>query len=369
MNPRLCLFLALAGCVATPDDERDDSFLGSGKADTGGIDADSPEAAQILAVANGASRDTLVETVGLATRSADALVAYRIGDDEQAGTADDERFDGLAELDAIPYIGPVAFGKLLAYVRAHDAMVLVAGTSFDMGCIGSAGTSWGAAYYQRCGAYEDRHRVTLHAFWIDRTEVSNAAYRSCVVAGACSRPTPIWNLDYFTSDPEQAPVVRVTWDQARAYCSWRGGRLPTEAEWELAARGTDGRMYPWGAATIAPSCVRVNFYGLNTYCNFNNPYARHAVSSTSETSAGNDVSPFGAVDMLGNVREWVNDFWDLHYYAQSPELDPAGPATGTSHVVRGGSYNTEASGLNLTARADSRDIGGDSDVGFRCAGD
>ena len=367
MNPRLCLIVALAGCLSADEDNRDDSFLASGKADTGGIDPSSPEAVQILAVANTASRDQLVDTIGLATRAADALVAYRLGDDEQAGTADDQRFDDLAELDAVPYIGPVAFGKLLAYVRLHDAMVLVPAASFDMGCVGAAGAAWGGQYYQRCGAYEDRHRVTLHAFWIDRTEVSNEAYGSCVAAGACTRPTPIWNLDYFTSDPPRAAVVRVSWDQARAYCSWRGHRLPTEAEWELAARGTDGRMYPWGASTIAPSCTRVNFYGLNTYCNFNNPYARHAVSNVVETSPGNDVSPAGAVDMLGNVREWVNDFWDLHYYAQSPELDPAGPATGTTHVVRGGSYNTEAANLYLTARADSATIGGDSDVGFRCA--
>lgn len=368
MNHQTCLLLALAGCLASaPEDERDDTFLGSGKADTGGIDE--TYGPQILAVANTATAEQFVDTIGLATRAADALIAYRLGDDETPGTADDEHFDSLAELDAVPFIGPIAFGKLLAYVRLHDGMVLVPAASFDMGCIGSAGAAWGTEWYQTCGSYEQLHRVSLGAFWIDRTEVSNAAYRTCVAAGGCSRPSPIWNLDYFTSDPESAPVVRVTWEQARAYCAWRGGRLPTEAEWELAARGTDGRMYPWGASTIAPTCVRVNFYGLNQFCNFNTPYPRHPVSNTSETAAGNDVSPVGAVNMLGNVHEWVSDFWDLHYYEHSPELAPTGPASGLSHVVRGGSYNTEARTLNLTARRDSRTIGGDADVGIRCAAD
>jgi formylglycine-generating enzyme required for sulfatase activity len=371
MTYRSSVLIALAACTATTptDDDRDASFLGSGKADTGGIEDGSPEAVQILAVANTATADQLIGVVGLSERAADAIVAYRLGDDEQPGTADDERFDNLAELDAVPYIGPIAFGEFLAYVRAHDRMVLVPAASFAMGCIGPAGAAWGSEFYQTCGAYETLHQVTVHDVWIDRTEVTNADYRGCVNAGGCSRPSPIWNIDYFSSDPDDAPVVRVTWDQANAYCAYRGKRLPTEAEWEHAARGEDGRMYPWGASTTPPTCARVNFYGLNAFCNFNNPYVRHRVVGPSETGPGNDVSPFGAIDMLGNVSEWVHDFYDLHYFEYSPEVDPQGPDTGISHVVRGGDYETEASDLRLTLRGDSRDIGGDAGIGFRCAED
>ena len=168
-----------------------------------------------------------------------------------------------------------------------------------------------------------QHTVYLDAFWIMQTEVTNAQYAKCVAAGACEWPTNnSWRRG---DDYADYPVTDVDWNQANAYAQWAGGRLPTEAEWEKAARGKDGRTYPWGEE--GPSTALVNC------CDFVN-----AITTVGSFPAG--ISPYGLLDMSGNVWEWTADWYDSGYYNQSPARNPSGPAGGERHVVRGGAYNS-----------------------------
>ena len=194
-----------------------------------------------------------------------------------------------------------------------------------------------------------QHAVYLDAFWIDRTEVTNAQYRRCGVAGGCTEPA-FWSDSNYNA-PDQ-PVVGVDWDQATAYCDWAGGRLPTEAEWEKAARGTDGRIYPWGES--APNCDKAN-YG--------NCVGRPAAVGSYPAGA----SPYGALEMAGNVWEWVSDWYDDGYYASLADHNPQGPSSGTYRGLRGGSWYDNSGGVRSAYRGgDSPDFG-NSLHGFRCS--
>jgi len=149
-----------------------------------------------------------------------------------------------------------------------------------------------------------QHTVYLDAYWIDQTEVTNAQYNQCAMAGVCSGGdmAPEWT-DF--------PVTNVNWLQAQIYCSWVGGRLPTEAEWEKAARGTDGRTYAWGETL---GCDYTRYHGA--------PCGGEALPVGS-LPAG--ASPYGALDMSGNVAEWVSDWMGIKYYEESPRENPQGP--------------------------------------------
>jgi formylglycine-generating enzyme required for sulfatase activity len=176
------------------------------------------------------------------------------------------------------------------------------------------------------------HSVYLDAFWIDKTEVTNAQYAKCVEAGTCTRT---WCWDHSNFNAPDQPVVCALWNNAHDYATWVGGRLPTEAEWEKAARGTDKRKYPWGDS--APDCGKANFrgcFGVTT-----------AVGSH---PAG--ASPYGALDMAGNVFEWVSDRYDEGYYARSPARNPRGPDAGAFRVMRGGSYIGDEQSLRCANR-------------------
>lgn len=216
------------------------------------------------------------------------------------------------------------------------------------------------------------HHVQLDAYWMDQLEVTNAMYLLCVKSDTCEPPQSFKSqrrTDYF-NNPEfnDYPVVYVTWGQAKAYCEWAGRRLPTEAEWERAGRGDDFRTFPWGEDKADGTLANFNFIVNDT-------------SRVGSYPAG--ASPFGMLDMAGNVAEWVNDFYDYDY-ASSDVLNPTGPLTSGSfnRVVRGGSLGdaeinirvskrSSVPGSILSAAPNTSDYLGSFSprIGFRCAAD
>ena len=251
-------------------------------------------------------------------------------------------------------------------------MVRVPGETFVMGKEGSQDAP--------------QHQVTLSPYAIDRTEVTVAAYRACAQAGACTAP----HLEEFdgyctwaAAGREQHPVNCVDWAQADAFCRWAGKRLPTEAEWEHAARGADGRLYPWG--NEPPTAERLNACGRecagSTWMQAtldasvpmppNTPRAMYDGDDGWQTTApvGSfpaDVSPFGVLDMAGNVSEWVADRFAP--YPTDALTDPTGPPAGKARAWRGGGW---CDTVLTVARADWR-MGSAPDfavpaLGFRCA--
>jgi eukaryotic-like serine/threonine-protein kinase len=201
-----------------------------------------------------------------------------------------------------------------------------------------------------------QHTVYLDAFWIDRTEITNAQYASCVAEGHCTLPgnTISSRHSSYYGDVQYAdyPVVYVNWNQSQAYCAWAGRRLSSEAEWEKAARGTDGRLYPWGNA--APDQNRLN-------------YNSNKGDTTAVGSYIFGASPYGALNMAGNVWEWVNDWYSSTYYQNSPARNPLGPDSGTDRGLRGGSWNNSDRYIRTAQRYSNIPAYWYYDVGFRCA--
>ena len=191
------------------------------------------------------------------------------------------------------------------------------------------------------------HRVYLDEFHIDKYEVTNEQYNQCISAGPCS---PNKKYNGFT-DPRQ-PVVGVDWNQASTYCSWAGKRLPTEAEWEKAARGKDGRTYPWGEGI---DCTKANYYKCG----------HKKTKPVGSYPSG--ASPYGAMDMAGNVWEWTADWYDKKYYRNSPNRNPKGPSSGTYRVVRGGGWILNPRVVRPSDRLWSAPSNRIDYYGFRCA--
>jgi serine/threonine-protein kinase len=246
-----------------------------------------------------------------------------------------------------------------------------------------------------------QHRVYLDAFWIDRTEVTNAMFRRFVAATGYTttaekrgfgtvhvdwmdRQGADWQHptgpDSDLAGLDDHPVVQVSWEDATAYCTWAGRRLPTEAEWEKAARGTDGRIFPWG--NTLPAGNQVNGADrrlrigptdglVESDSRIDDGYAHTAPVGSYPDGA----SPYGALDMAGNVSEWVYDWWDITYYTHSPARNPTGPATGVTQSAywsgpvrdnRGGNFFRSGYDLRTTFRWPE---GADAfyALGFRCA--
>lgn len=199
--------------------------------------------------------------------------------------------------------------------------------------------------------YPER-QITVSTFHLDRTEVTNAAYRLCVAAKACESTQYLVDAELGRDD---RPVVGVTWDDARSFCKWVGKRLPTEAEWEYAAKGSDLRKWPWEGPFKA------------TAANSKSP-DDHQERTAPVGSFPEGQSPFGALDMAGNAAEWVADYFDPTFYRSSKvDRDPPGPDSGRERVVRGGSYLSTSHQMRVSARAAKLPTETDDTVGFRCA--
>jgi sulfatase modifying factor 1 len=235
----------------------------------------------------------------------------------------------------------------------NPGMVLVPASTFWMGTDPSINAGISSPY----------HQVTItNSFYIDRFEVTVGEYRRCVDDGVCSNPNAGVGCNYEMDGHVGYPINCISWQQADDYCDWSGERLPTEAEWELAARGIDGRTYPWGeeSATCLLAVIKDSRgYGCGTGGAF------------SVGSRPDGVSPFGAFDMTGNVWEYVADWFEFGY-SNREAVDPAGPESGNNHVVRGGSFGSFCLQDTAVFVRAADDYGYlidqvNNGIGFRCA--
>jgi len=214
-----------------------------------------------------------------------------------------------------------------------------------------------------------QHRVYLSPYHMDKCEVTNSQFAAFVQATghltAAERPGAVEAEDGISwrhpegrgstiSTREHHPVVYVSWDDARAYCAWRGKRLPTEAEWEKSARGTDGRMWPWGNA-FGPE--HTNLWGAE------DGYGKTAPVGSFPAGA----SPHGVLDLAGNVWEWCADWYGEGYYTSSPRQNPPGPDVGQRKILRGGSWINRPATLRTSNRFEVLPVDRSPYIGFRCA--
>ena len=227
---------------------------------------------------------------------------------------------------------------------------------------------------ERDAAIEEQpqHEVTLEAFWIDKTETTNAEYALCVEAGACQAPEKRDSYTrqvYYGDDAFDAyPVIWVTWDDAKTYCEWAGKRLPTEAEWEKAARCAEPRRYPWGDDW--PDGRLVNLCDVNCQFDYRHADIDDGYADTSPVGAFPDgANPYGLVDMAGNVWEWVADWYVEDYYSWSASDNPQGPQYGEERVIRGGAWNMWQRDLRTAARDKAFPYQTYPNVGIRCVSD
>jgi formylglycine-generating enzyme required for sulfatase activity len=225
-----------------------------------------------------------------------------------------------------------------------------------------AGNFWmGSGPAEGAADERPRHRLWISGFRIDSVEVTNRRYHACVAQGVCQRPQLLSShlrSDYYENERyRDYPVIFVDFYQAESFCRAAGGRLPTEAEWEKAARGPSPsvRAFPWGDQ--APDCTLANLGGPRGCIGDTDQVGRRVLGR----------SPSGAYDMAGNVWEWVSDWYDPAYYAASPPRDPSGPTQGRLKLMRGGCWESGASSLRVSCRKASLPSTWANNVGFRCA--
>lgn len=270
-------------------------------------------------------------------------------------------------LTSTPFPTPILLLPFNITDEYNTAMVLVPAGTFIMGATPALefdrcqrmypGSSCSIDDYQ---SEAPPHLIWLADFYIDSYEVTNISYAQCVFDEVCDPPYEIVSQTrsryYGNSVYDTYPVIHIDWDQANVYCEWRGGRLPTEAEWEKAAHGEQVIPYPWG--TQRPDSTLLNF---NAY----------EGDTTQVGSYPNGVSPYGVYDMAGNVAEWVADFYD-EYPSDDIQVTPLGPVYGVLKVIRGGGWDNDGENVRTTNRERARAIEDPfyfNGVGFRCATD
>jgi formylglycine-generating enzyme required for sulfatase activity len=230
-------------------------------------------------------------------------------------------------------------------VPIGDEMVVIPGGPFIRGTMS--------------GGFDEQPQrtIVLEPFSIDRYEVTNYQYQQFVTATGHRKagPPSRYAKSIGRMRGQNQPVVYVSWDDADAYCRWKGKRLPTEAEWEKAMRGSDGRLWPWGNEE------RPN--GAN-WARVQDGYEVSATVGSFQA----DKSPYGIMDGAGNVMEWVGDWYSESYYKNSSEENPPSPEYGTYRVLRGGGYTTTGADIRITSRMKMVPDFRDETIGFRCAG-
>jgi serine/threonine-protein kinase len=282
-------------------------------------------------------------------------------------------------MPALPTSTPtLGLGDLQVYTDTMVGVYVPAG-DFLMGSTEAEITKISQGCW-RCN-YENekpQHTVYLDAYWIDQTDVTNAMFAQFVsatlyktdaekagagsafnVAGGYWTKTagadwqhPRGPSSTITGQAKR-PVVQVSWNDAKAYCEWAGRQLPTEAQWEKAARGADGKTYPWG--NYAPNASVLDFYNLE----------KKDIVEAGRYTFG--ASPYRALDMAGNVNQWVADWYSDTYYASSPSQNPTGPASGTLRTQRGSSWWDDAQNVRVARRAWRSPEAQADNLGFRCA--
>ncbi|MDR3574115.1 MAG: SUMF1/EgtB/PvdO family nonheme iron enzyme [Anaerolineaceae bacterium] len=200
---------------------------------------------------------------------------------------------------------------------------------------------------------QPQRSIFMDGYWIDKVPVTNGMYHKCLNAGKCNGLVTSTNYYEIFTNPNftNHPVVYVNWNDAMKYCAWVGGSLPTEAQWEKAARGTDGRIYPWG--NNPPTSKLANYNG-------------YAGMTTIVGSYPDGASPYGLLDMAGNVREWIKDWYSDYYLHDATASDPAGPPKGINHTLKGGGWRDPPIYLRSASRLQHIANSPGEDRGFRC---
>ncbi len=239
---------------------------------------------------------------------------------------------------------------------SYSGMALIPQGSFEMGSRKSLRELDPVAIFQAdrhmLGPEDPAHEVILDAYYIDLYEVSNAEYKKYIDTTRITTLPRYWEDASFNQSNQ--PVVGVTWKEAQAFCQWKNKRLPTEAEWEKAARGKRPVKYPWG--NEEPDKTRLNF---------NNHVGKTAPVGSYPTGK----SDYGVFDLSGNVAEWVQDWHFPEYYLFSPKENPPGPDKGHYKIIRGGNWKNNAEDVRLTYRNATVPKARSKTVGFRCAAD
>ncbi|MBM3137342.1 MAG: formylglycine-generating enzyme family protein [Chloroflexi bacterium] len=235
-----------------------------------------------------------------------------------------------------PAFNPVT-GMELVYVPAGEFLM------------GSADTDTNRDIYSE----EPQHKVYLDAYWISKTQVTNAMFNECVSSGICKYSvSKTTNPNYLDPLFNNHPVVYISWSMAQTYCTWTGGRLPTEAEWEKAARGPEGQRFPWGS-----ELARIKFANAGDEIGNTTPVGSFPYGK----------SFYGALDMGGNVREWVSDWYAPEYFKISPQINPQGPEEGEKKVLKGACYQDPWRYSRAANRLSHEPESPGAVRGFRCA--